>query len=436
MFQFEDFSSEKPYCADTWMSINNWKSIYEHLESFVEPDLSFENKQLFDLRETPLTCSIGWSDINEPLGQIIVAFLTQSEIGTDKYCLPAYISIHVTKSLTSKFVKHISSLKKEIDVLKYELKRSKNSSSSKSSSYKTRSQSNTHQKLEKPPKTVNETEPGDTNPYTVDKTEDHEEYVPNSVRNQKTSYEAGVKYEPGRVPESNSQNNSAAANVEKYVPPHVSPITTTKPKYIPSSSSTSEPSQTKTLTNRKPNESSQISTSEQSRSSRQKSRNNREETQNARRPISQKNSTRKRGLSPDLFGTDDEASESPPIVEDPPDLVKRAKGTSTLKNLPSNNKKRTNPSRSNTQPGNVKSQLNSNPVKKMLSASELKEFMDTKDKAITEMEKLRGMLKPEVLPDLEVVTLKHFTPKDLGRRFEEHRSDLKVHFDNYCKQKV
>lgn len=252
-------------------------------------------------------------------------------------------------------------------------------------------------------------------------------------------------YEPGRVPESNG-------NVEKYVPPQVSPAVATNPKYIPSTSSTSDASQPKSASS-----SSKALESSQSalRSDRQKNKTDRRaETRSTR----QKNANRKRGHSPDLFGSEDEASETPPVVVKPlssPDLPTNSKVSHRGKELTSSHSSRSN-SQSKTKRANVRSNSKSNIIRpnsktnnnivkhnpakesrpKIMSSEELKIFMDTKDEAINEMEKLRKMLKPEVLPDIEVITLKHFSLHDLELRFDEHKLNLKVLFENYCKQKV
>lgn len=442
MYQFEDISNEKPYCADTWISIHNWTIIYEHLETFVDPDFSFDNKHSFDLRDTPLTCSISWSDIKDPLGQVMASFLSLCDNHKGKYTLPAFISIHVTKSIRSKFVAQLSTLKKEITFLKNELKKSK-SSSSKTPSDRTRSESNRSHKHKTEPlkKTAGDDPKCESNRYTIDKlADDHEEYVPNAVGTDKTVYEAAVKYEPGRLLEANGANNAAVANVEKYVPPEVSPVLTSKPKYIPSSSSTSDASSKSTF-GRKQIQSVNQTSSSQTRNDRQK---NQIDTRSTRRNNGKKNTNKKRGHSPDLFGTDDEASETPPNTEDA-DMPPKSKHsnrqkdhhpTSNSTRSRSQSSKRNNPTPSNSKTNNniVKSNSGVNP--ELMSSEQLKKFMDIKDEAISEMKKLSGLLRPEVLPEVEVVTLKHFSLSELEHRFEEHKFELKVLFDNYRKQKV
>lgn len=428
--------------------MHNWTSIYEQLENFLDPDISFDRKQSFDLRDTPLTCSVSWSDVNEPFGRAIIAFLTHCDDDENQYSNPAFISIQITKSTISKFTKQISSLKKEVSNLKYELKKSKNTFANKASSQQNRSESNNapSYKPEATKKSSGDSSKGDANPYTVGSVADHEEYVPNAVRTDKNLIENEIKYEPGRVPETNGQNSATIANVEKYVPPQVSPVVAGKPKYIPSSSSTiSEPtSQSKSSSSRKPNETIHSKKTSKFRSGREQHQtNHKAETRSNRRNNAQKTSNRKRGHSPDLFGTDDDTSELPTTAEDAKsssEQVSKSKVTSSTSSKANyeSNKKRTNNKVTNN--NNFKSNnvaLDSKPRQpQMMSSEDFKKFMDTKDEAISEMKKLSVMLKPEVLPDVEVLTLKHISPSELESRFEEHKSELQVLFDSYCKQKV
>lgn len=442
VFQFEDIGPLKPYSADTWISVKNWTNIYEQLDDFVNDpkDISNNSQLAFELHETPFTCSVSWSDISEPLGVAVCLFLSHCDKKKGKYKLPGFISIHVTNSISSKIFTEIASLRKEISTLKYELKKSKSSSSSSRSGggggCKTRSQSSrtrSHKPEQASKKPLSNAANSDGTQYTIEKADaDHEEYVPNAVRRDNTLLEAGIKYEPGKVAESSKgQSHVVIANAEKYVPPQVSPVLSGKPKYIPSSasSSKSEPPPGRSST----------------RSGHPKIPNDHHKKTDARRNNGPKESNRKRGHSPDLFGTDDESSATQRCQDaaKPSHRVmpKREVPPTKAHRDPSNDrKKRTVLQSSNSQP-KMNTIKPSNAVvdttrPKLMSSEELKKFMDTRDEAISEMNKLSEMMRPEVLPDVEVVTLKHIRPDDLEKMFEEHRLDLKLMFDNYRKQTV
>lgn len=353
--------------------------------------------------------------MNTRMGQAIIEVLAHCPNNKPEYSLSACLIIHVTKSVDSKFVTQIRSLKKEIESLKRDLKRSKGSSS------RSHSESN---KAQNPAATANKAPAK------------HEEYVPNAVRTVNTSFvEAAVKYKPGKVPESDGHHsNATACNVEKYVPPQVSAALPSKSKYIPSASQQS----------RKLNESSTLIRYNHPRSCHQTHRAELkvDNENNKRNHIGAKTTDRKRGHSPDLFGTDDDSQGTPPIEADAVRPKKSVRQHDVLGNANKNHHAKTGKKTSkSSRPANTRNvHTNSNaPIEsspKLLSSEELKNFMDIKDEAIGEMKKLSGLLRTEALPDIEVVTLKHFGPDELELRFDEHKSALELIFKAYCKQKV
>lgn len=252
--------------------------------------------------------------------------------------------------------------------------------------------------------------------------------------NNSSSSDTSVKYLPGKVPE----RPAASANVEQYIPPEVSTVVSNKPKYIPSlaTSKKTQPSETRRRSpSRHP---------PQREAKRGESR-----KENATKPTNQI----KRTHSADMFGSDDDDTEEklsgstksyvstrscgmkPPSVGQTVNKTRSANPTNKS-SVP--NKKRLKSSPSNAVSSSTSSETPPllKPARKLLNPEELKEFMDTKDRAIQEMHKLNELLKPEVLPDVEIVTLKHLTERHLEHRFKEHKSNLTMLFDAYCKQKV
>lgn len=406
------------------------------------------------MNSAPLSYSADWLQLSESKsGQRAADLLLGSIGGAAALDLHThFVHVRVHRTVEEKSVRQIAQLEEKVRDLKHKLIKATTSSSSSSrsttvkkssatlsSSSARRRKSNASATSVKPPKAEN----CNDDISLASASPPHEEYIPaNPVTSSKAAAAPAVKYNPGRM-----ADEPAHEPYVPYVPPETSPAGKATPAYNPSPNSSAE----------KPGPAATDKRSNRAASKKTDGK--------------PKKSRRKRGYSTDLFESEEELEEQHVVLvqsssDSTTGLARSARSARTrtaihscldeslLSPRVSPTIKRSKPAAKATDKppkrdgkkdaGRIRA-LNVDVVHRTaeppsaanayltkLSDEQMDALSAKRKREMADMQRLRELLKPEPLPDIQVVDLKDTSLTEIEGTFAAHQPRLLAFFEAYC----